>query len=73
MAGANVIENAAADGCLTRFHPFVGLAYEYSELEIFWLEPTEESWDEIDDREITCMVVALDGTKLTGSMRGSGR
>lgn len=71
--GASVIENAAFDGCLTRFHPFVGLAYEYSELEMFWLEPTEESWNEIDDREITCMVVSLDGTKLTGSMRGSGR
>ncbi|GMQ85802.1 MAG: hypothetical protein BMS9Abin07_1370 [Acidimicrobiia bacterium] len=71
--GASTIESAAFDGCLTRFHSFVGLAYEASELDIFWLQPTEESWDEIDDREISCMVVTVDGRKLTGSMRGLGR
>ncbi len=71
--GADWVSESAVNGCLTAFHPFVGVAYEYSELDIYWLEPTEESWTEIDDREIACMVVAVDGSKLTGSMRGSGR
>jgi hypothetical protein len=41
-------------------------------LYITWLAPTEESWDELDDREIVCMV-ASDNGNLTGSMRGTGR
>jgi Septum formation len=71
--GPDWVSESAFNGCLGAFHPFVGLAYEYSELDIYWLEPTEESWTQIDDREITCMVVTLDGSKLTGSMRGAGR
>lgn len=70
--GEAAIDDHAIDGCLAQFHPFVGIAYEYSELEVFWLEPTEDSWNELDDREIVCMV-AVDGSQLTGSMRGSGR
>jgi hypothetical protein len=72
-AGAEWVTEAGVTGCLGAFHAFVGVAYERSELDIFWLEPTEETWTEIDDREIACMIVALDGSKLTGSMRGSGR
>jgi len=71
--GASVIDEAAIDGCLAAFHPFVGTSYELSQLELFWLEPTEESWNELDDREIVCMVTTMDGSSLTGSMRGSGR
>jgi hypothetical protein len=71
--GPDWVSESAVNGCLTAFHPFVGKAYEQSELDIYWLEPTEDSWNEIDDREIACMVVALDSSKLTGTMRGSGR
>jgi len=78
MAGSSypgevAVEDIAAERCLRGFDPFVGLAYEDSELDVFWLQPTEDSWKDIDDREIACLVVALDGSKLTGSMRGSGR
>ncbi len=71
--GADAVGTAAADGCLDRFHGFVGVAYEFSELDVYYLHPTEDLWDEIDDREIVCMITAYDGSKLTGSMRGSGR
>ena len=71
--GETAIEDIALERCLTSFDPFVGIAYEISELEVYWLQPTEDSWQELDDREIVCMVIALDGSKLTGSMRGSGR
>jgi len=71
--GAASVEETAIDGCLAGFHPFVGLAYEDSELDILWLEPTEDSWNEQDDREIVCMVIAMDGSSLTGSVRGSSR
>jgi hypothetical protein len=71
--GADEVSEAGVNGCLGAFHAFVGVAYERSELDIFWLEPTEDSWTDIDDREIARMIVALDGSQLTGSMRGSGR
>lgn len=71
--GDDAVSTTAEDGCLDRFHAFVGVAYEYSVLDVYYLHPTEESWDEMDDREIVCMITAYDGSKLTGSMRGSGR
>jgi hypothetical protein len=71
--GEAAVEEGAIDGCLTGFHAFVGVAYEKSELDISCLSPTEDSWNEQDDREIVCMVIALDDGTLNGSMRGSGR
>lgn len=71
--GEDTIYTTAQTGCLAQFHPFVGVAYEYSELYVTWLAPTEESWDELDDREIVCMVATVDGSQVTGSLRGSGR
>lgn len=69
--GENTVSDASIDGCLDRFEGFVGTPYEFSELDIYWLEPTEDSWNELDDREVVCTVVNLDGSKLTGSMGGS--
>lgn len=71
--GEDAVYVAAEDGCLARFHAFVGVAYEYSELGVYYLHPTMDSWIEADDREIVCMVTTIDGSSLTGSMRGSGR
>ena len=41
--------------CLPAFTTFVGMAYEDSELDIFWLSPTEESW-RLGDHSIQCAV-----------------
>lgn len=71
--GDEAVNNAAVDGCLQRFHAFVGVAYEQSALDVYYLHPTEDSWDGYDDREVVCMVTTMDGSQLTGSMRGSGR
>lgn len=69
--GEAQITTSADTACLAQFHPFVGVSYEYSTLDISWLGPTEDSWDELDDREIVCLVVG--SSQLTGSMRGTGR
>ena len=71
--GETAITSAADNGCIAQFHPFVGKSYELSELDITWLAPTADSWSEFDDREITCMVVTMDGSQLDETMRGSGR
>ncbi len=59
--------------CLGGFEPFVGTAYELSSLDVIYLFPTQVSWQRLDDRTVICSVVALDSSKLTGSMAGSGR
>lgn len=71
--GEEAVIDAAFDGCLAAFQTFVGVAYEFSELDVYYLHPTEESWKDLDDREIVCLLTALDGSKLTGSMEGSRR
>lgn len=70
--GEDSVAEYSLTGCYERFDSFVGKAYEDSVLDFYWLEPTEESWKELDDRETMCAIVAYDGSQLTGSMRGAG-
>ena len=58
--------------CLDEFEGFVGADYLDSELDLFPITPTAGSWAE-GDRTVYCALYALDLSKLTGSMRGSGR
>ena len=59
----------ASDMCLEKFESFVGRDYETSELDIFTMYPTEESWAQ-NDREVVCAVYSMDASKLTGSVQG---
>lgn len=69
--GSEAMQEAAFEECLDAFEPFVGIAYEVSRWDIAALWPTEESWNEADDREIICAVYDISGAKVTGSARGS--
>jgi hypothetical protein len=71
--GDSDVSAAAVEGCVEEFAPFVGVAFDESEFDVLYIHPTEESWVELDDREVICMVTSIDGSQLTGSMRGSGR
>jgi hypothetical protein len=57
--------------CGDRFEQFVGRSYAESELYIFYLVPSENTWG-AGDREVLCTVYLQDG-QLEGSMEGSGR
>lgn len=70
--GTEVIETMAERECLQAFEGFVGVAYEESVYGFTALQPIEESWNKIDDREVLCMLGNYDGTDKTGSARGSG-
>lgn len=69
--GASTVEAAAIDGCLEAFEPYVGREFATSRLDVWWLEPSTESWSE-GDREIACMLSEPDGSDMTGSLKGSG-
>lgn len=71
--GEDAVHEAATEGCYARFGGYVGAAYEYSELDFSYFYPTEDSWNGEDDREIACVLISMDGSTLTGSMRGSAR
>jgi len=60
--GSAAFEEQINVGCLDRFEGFVGVPYEESELYIRTLEPTEESWAQLDDREVICLLAPEFGT-----------
>ena len=70
--GNDAAIESSALRCLEQFQPFVGTDYLESELEIFPITPTAQSWGE-GDRVVYCVLYALDLSKLEGSMRGSNR
>jgi hypothetical protein len=70
--GENEMAVAAEAGCIERFAEFAGVDYASSELEIVYLNPTEESWDTEDDRSAVCSV-SDPAAPTTGSLRGAAR
>jgi Septum formation len=65
------IERLVQEECLAEFESFVGMPYEQSALEVIWLEPTEESWEQ-GDRELVCLVTDP-AAQTTGSLQGANR
>jgi hypothetical protein len=70
--GDETVTTDADQGCYKEFATFVGVTYEESELDYYFLTPTQESWNAIDDREVACLV-GLPGEQVTGSLQGSDR
>jgi hypothetical protein len=71
--GDEVVGTAADEGCYAAFEPFVGTTFEESEYGFSSLTPSEESWDELDDREVLCLIANYDGTPKTGSAEGTAK
>jgi hypothetical protein len=70
-AGDDATGDAAAEGCFTAFAGFVGHDYATSIYDFTTLSPSAESWDQLDDREVLCLLSNYDGTKKTGSGRNT--
>ena len=47
--------------------------YPESLLDIATFNPTRDSWNEIDDREIVCLLYDLESAYMHESMKDSGR
>ena len=71
--GTDQMSEISDELCRAQFAGYVGIEYESSVLEVFPIFPTEESWDEDDDREIICALYNADLSKITGSMEGAAR
>lgn len=70
--GDDATLESSAFRCLDEFQAFVGTEYLESDLDLFPITPTAASWEE-GDRVVYCVLYAVDLSKLTGTMRGSGR
>jgi|RhiMethySRZTD1v2_1073278.scaffolds.fasta_scaffold07013_10 Septum formation len=73
--GLDAVTAEAETQCVQRFEGFVGLTYDQSALNLFYFNPIEESWNELNDREVVCVVLdptAPDG-RTTGSLQGAAR
>lgn len=69
--GDNAVAETGEERCYNVFFPYVGTAYEESVYGFTTLLPTEASWDQLDDREVLCLISNYDGTDKTGSAEGT--
>jgi len=63
--------------CVPAFAEFVGTEYFESTLDLRWILPTEETWDQADDRLVQCFILQPDesgegAVEVTGSLEDSG-
>jgi hypothetical protein len=70
--GRATLDAFAEQTCLASFAGYVGVAYESSGLDMITVQPTDQTWLK-GDRTVSCIVLLVNGTKLTGSVRGSQR
>ena len=68
--GDDAINAAAEEGCIAAFEPFVGAPYDTSELYIAWYAPTQQSWEAMGDRIISCTITHPSGP-VTGTLAGA--
>lgn len=67
--GDDRVADWATKNCLRAFEGYVGIPYEDSRLDIGWLTPTQDSWENADDRTVACILFDARFAKLDRSMR----
>jgi hypothetical protein len=60
------------ESCLQSFHTFVSGELQDSDLQLFSLEPSEDSWKNANDRATICVLTAKNGRPMSGSQRDKG-
>jgi uncharacterized protein DUF4190/putative regulator of septum formation len=69
--GRESLRRYADDECTARFSAYVGRAYDQSQLEVVFILPSRDAWDDLDFRRIVCGVSNADDEPLVGTVRGS--
>jgi hypothetical protein len=65
------IETAALQGCEAAYGGYVGVSYQESRLDYYYVGPTEQTWA-VGDREIFCLLYDPNAEQTVGSLAGSG-
>lgn len=67
--GQEALGEEAIAKCASYFDNYFEITYEQSQLYITHFTPTEESWNQANDREITCLAYRMDGESMVGRVR----
>jgi hypothetical protein len=71
--GRVAVQTFAEQACIDAFTAYVGIDFDTSALNVSYLTPTEDGWNQ-GDKVVTCVLTApVEGEKLTGSMKDSRR
>jgi hypothetical protein len=65
------LDNVADEICNINFENYVGSPVDTTNLTFSYFIPTKESWENANDRQVTCLVEMDDGSDVTGSLRNS--
>ncbi|NYH53915.1 hypothetical protein HNR06_003504 [Nocardiopsis arvandica] len=76
--GDGTVSTEAEEICYgDNFTSFVGVSYDESEIYAAYLAPTQQTWDQLNDREILCYVTTVEpggsGEPVTGTLEGANR
>jgi hypothetical protein len=70
--GEDELQAEAEEECTgDRFEDYVGISYNESRYYFSPLVPSEDSWEDADDREIVCYLHEQDSSEIEGSVEGS--
>lgn len=58
--------------CLEAFRSYVGVDFQTSSLDMMLVVPSDITWAK-GDRSIACLVITTDGSRITGSVKGTQR
>ncbi|MFJ2541505.1 septum formation family protein [Microbacterium sp. NPDC087589] len=65
--------DAASQECIgDPYTSFVGVGYDASTLEVYPITPTQQTWDELNDRVVQCVISDPAG-QVEGSLEGAAR
>ena len=70
--GTEAVQTASEDCAGELFTDYVGIEFQASRFGVLPITPTEQTWNELDDREIICTANTSDGTQITGSIKDTG-
>ena len=70
--GVDEVKQIGLEGCEPELEGYVGATAADAGLMIVPVTPTEQSWNDTDDRTVLCALYKADGTEITGSLEGSG-
>ena len=68
--GEEATSKLAQEGCVAEFDAFMGLAFAESVWDMSVIHPSEQAWNDVDDRKVLCSVFLASGEATVGSARG---
>lgn len=69
--GETAVDDFASTACVDAFQAYVGKPYSSSTYAYTPITPSKETWEQLNDREILCVLGLADGTPTTGSAKDS--